>query len=218
MTENPLYRRVYGYDNPLPQYRSSWRPPSDSYVMQENRYPNAAQDLRNLFGTFFTPNSATQYQPSPYQMIPTGYNPYATNNISPAQQKINQRIGDALHSYTPPSQYKAPIPYEKATSTDYTAYQPNTFRDDSPQAAQNAQYAREKVYDTIVDKIVPAALIGVTTGGLGYGLGSLARPYVPYALARLGATRYGKPIVDGINRFAETPVGKMLINVADFIF
>ena len=213
MTENPLYRRVYGYDNPLPQYRSSWRPPSEAYP-RTNLNPNAAQDLRNLFGTFFAQNYAPQYQPSPYQTTPPiNYNSYATNNISPAQQEINQRIGDALHSYTPPQ----PPPYEKT----YQEPQYSTYNLGTPQASYNAQSApkaRDAMYNFAVNQGVDALNIALAGGGLRKGIGSAVKPYVPYALMELGATRYGKPIVDGINRFAETPVGKMLINVADFIF
>ena len=74
------------------------------------------------------------------------------------------------------------------------------------------------MYNTAINKGLDMGATMLLGGGVGKGLVSLARPYVPYALARLSATRYGKPIADGINRFAETPVGKMLINVADFIF
>ena len=176
MTEKPLYRRVYGNGNPLMQ-QQYWRPPSNEYAVQYNRNPNAAQDLRNLFGTFFTPNAAPQYQ-----------------------------------------QYQQYQPYQTATPTNYTAYQPNTFRDDSPQAAQNAQEVRDAVYDFAKNQVLTSALVLATGGGLGYGLGSVARPYVPYALMRLGATKYGAPIANGINKFANSPVGKVFGKVADFIW
>lgn len=214
MTENPLYRRVYG---DIPQYRSSWQPPNNEFAVRYSQSPNAAQDLRNLFGNFFTPNSApnyaTQYHPSPYQMIPTGYNPYSTNNISPAQQEINQRIGDALHSYTLPQ----PQPYQKT----YQEPQYSTYNLGTPKVNYNAQAApkaRDAMHDFALNQGVDILNIALAGGGLRKGIGSAVKPYVPYALMKLGATRYGKPIVDGINRFAETPVGKMLINVADFIF
>ena len=146
-------------------------------------------------------------------MIPTGYNPYATSNISPAQQEINQRIGDALHSYTPPQ----PPPYEKT----YQEPQYSTYNLGTPQVNYNANAApeaRNAMYDFAVNNGLDALNILWAGGGLRKGIGSVIKPQVPYALARLSATRYGKPIADGINRFAETPVGKMLINVADFIF
>lgn len=262
MTENPLYRRVYGYDNPLPQYRSIWQPPSDSYVMKKNRYPTAAQDLRNLFGSFFTPNStpnyAVQYHPSPYQSEPfqTTYNPYSTNNISPAQQEINQRVSDALQSYTPPqpqpSPYQTTMPTYNSYSTNnisseqqgnnqlvsdilnnYVLSQPrpykktyqepkySTYNLGTPQAnyyAESKPEARNAMYNFAINQGIPMFLTGVTTGGLGYGLGSMARPYIPYALARLGATHYGKPIANGLSKFVETPVGKFVGKIADFIF
>lgn len=214
MTENPLYRRVYG---DIPQYRSSWQPPNNEFAVRYNQNPNAAQDLRNLFGNFFTPNSApnyaTQYHPSPYQMIPTGYNPYSTNNVSPAQQEINQRIGDALHSYTLPQ----PQPYQKT----YQEPQYSTYNLGTPQAnyyAQAAPKARDAMYNFAINKGLDIGAAMLLGGGVGKGLVSLAKPYVPYALVRLGATQYGKPIADGINRFAETPVGKFVGKIADFIF
>lgn len=63
LTQNPLYRRVYGQNNPLmPQ--QSWQPPSE-YVPRIN-YRNAAQDVNNLLGNFFAQNSVNytpQYRP-----------------------------------------------------------------------------------------------------------------------------------------------------------
>ena len=212
MTENPLYRRVYGYDNPLMK-QPIFRPPSNEYAIRYNQNPNAAQDLRNLFGNFFAQNSVPQYQP--YQTTPfqTPYNSYVTNNISPAQQEINQRIGDALYSYTPPQ----PQPYQKS----YQEPRYPTYNLGMPQANYNAQAApeaRNAMYNFAVNQGVDALNIALAGGGLRKGIGSAVKPYVPYALMKLGATRYGKPIVDGLNRFAETPVGKTLINIADFIF
>ena len=72
MTENPLYRRGY-VDSPF-QQQQYWRPPSNEYAVRYNQNPNAAQDLRNLFGTFFAQNSAAQIYSPQYQ--PPRYSDY----------------------------------------------------------------------------------------------------------------------------------------------
>lgn len=74
------------------------------------------------------------------------------------------------------------------------------------------------MYNTAINKGLDMGATMLLGGGVGKGLVSLARPYVPYALARLSATRYGKPIADGINRFANSPVGKFAGKIVDFIF
>ncbi|MBR1807191.1 MAG: hypothetical protein IJ774_12510 [Selenomonadaceae bacterium] len=211
MTENPLYRRVYGYDNPLPQYRSIWQPPSDSYVMKKNRYPTAAQDLRNLFGSFFTPNYAVQYHPSPYQSEPfqTTYNPYSTNNISPAQQEINQRVSDALQSYTPPQ--PQPSPYQTTMPT-YNSYNNNV----PPNQQEINRYVQDNAISPAVDYTTQqlaqrAALGGLTLGAM-YKYG---KQYMPLAMAWLGTQNLLQPAVNGINRFANSPVGKTINKAVD---
>ena len=167
MTENPLYRRVYGQGNPLMQ-QPIFRPPSDNYVMKENRYPNAAQDLRNLFGTFFAPNAAPQYQQyQPYQTaMPTTYNLY-NNNVPPNQQEINRYVQD------------------------------NAI---SPAIDFATQQALQKM-----------AAGGLTLGGL-YKYG---KDYAPFAMAWLGSQNLAQPIVNGINRFANSSAGKTLNNAVD---
>lgn len=164
MTENPLYRRVYGADNPLLR---NWRPPSNEYAVRYNQNPNAAQDLRNLFGTFFAPNAAPQYQQyQPYQTaMPTTYNPY--NNIPPNQQEINRYVQD------------------------------NAI---SPAIDFATQQALQKM-----------AAGGLTLGGL-YKYG---KDYAPFAMAWLGSQNLAQPIVNGINRFANSSAGKTLNNAVD---
>ena len=71
MTENPLYRRGY-VDSPF-QQQQYWRPPSNEYAVRYNQNPNAAQDLRNLFGNFFAQNAAQNYSP---QYQPPRYSDY----------------------------------------------------------------------------------------------------------------------------------------------
>ena len=119
MTAEPFYRWL--------SQQPHWQPPSDNYAVRYNRNPTAAQDLRNLFGNFFAQNYAPQYQQHrPYQATPfqTPYNPYSTSNVSPAQQEINQRIGDALHSYTPPQPQPSPSPYQTTMPLGYNPAQP----------------------------------------------------------------------------------------------
>ena len=173
MTENPLYRRVYGYDNPLTQ-QPIFRPPSEAYP-RTNLNTNAAQDLRNLFGTFFTPNYAPQYQP--YQTTPPiNYNP-AQSVPQPPAGSMQDRIKQTwMNDIAPPA----------------------------------IDFAKQQALDT--------GLTALATGGLGYGLGSVARPYYPLVLATLGAYRLTQPIANGINRIANSPVGKILDKVADFIW
>ena len=74
------------------------------------------------------------------------------------------------------------------------------------------------VVDFAKQQALDAALTGMATGGTLYGVGGMARPYYPLALATLAATRYGAPIANGINRFANSPVGKFVGKVADFIW
>ena len=177
MTENPLYRRVYGYDNPLMQ-QQYWRPPSNEYAVQYNRNPNAAQDLRNLFGTFFARNAAPQYQQyQPYQTtMPTGYNPAQSVPQPPAGSMQDQIKQTWANDIAPPV----------------------------------ADFAKQQALD--------AGLMGLATGGALYSFGGMAKPYYPLALAALAATRYGAPIANGINKFANSPVGKVFGKVADLIW
>ena len=170
MTENPLYRRVYGNGNPLMQ-QQYWRPPSNEYAVQYNRNPNAAQDLRNLFGTFFTPNAAPQYQQyqqyQPYQTaMPTTYNPY-NNNIPPNQQEINRYVQNEIAPH---------------------------------------------VLDHVTQQTIQNYLLGGATLGAMYKYG---KDYTPFALAWLGSKNIAQPIVNGINRFANSSAGKTLNNAVD---
>lgn len=166
MTESPLYRRVYGADNPLLQYRQSWRPPSEAYP-QLNYNQNAAQDLRNLFGNFFTQNAAQNYSP---QYQPPQYSTY------------NQ--GTPFVNYNPNA--------------------PQQLADSAQEAAQN--------------QILPAAAIYAATNGAAKSLVGLGSMYYPYVAAMLGATRFGAPIVNGIEKFANSPVGKAVGKVADWLW
>ena len=168
MTENPLYRRGY-VDSPF----QNWRPPSNEYAVRYNQNPNAAQDLRNLFGNLFAQNSAAQnyspqYQP-PYQTTMPTYNPYQAE-ISPSQQANNRFI-------------------------------------------------QNEVAPPVLDHATQQAIQLATMGWAGsQGLGALGRQYYPLAMATLAATRYGAPIARGIERFANSPVGKAVGKVADWIF
>ena len=163
MTENPLYRRVYGYDNPLLR---NWRPPSEAYP-QTNLNVNAVQDLRNLFGNFFTQNAAQNYSP---QYQPPQYSTY----------------------------------YQ---GTPVTNYNPNA-----------APEARDAISDALQSQILQAAIVAKATNGAARGLVGLGSMYYPYAAAMLGATRYGAPIVNGIDKIANSPVGKAAGKVADWLW
>lgn len=172
MTENPLYRRVYGQDNPLLQ-QQIWRTPSE-YYPQMNLNQNAAQDLRNLFGNFFTRNAVQNYspqyqQPTPYQTTPYqgNYNSYQGMNIPPNQQAINQYVQNEV----------APAAVDFATQ----------------QAVQKGLWGAAGIY----------------------GLGKFGKDYAPYVMAWMGANNLTKPIADGINKFAQTPVGKTIGKYAD---
>ena len=165
MTENPLYRRVYGADNPLLR---SWRPPSESYP-QTSLNSNAAQDLRNLFGNFFAQNAAQNYSPQyqPYQVTPQiNYNPYA-NNIPPNQQAINRYVQNEI---APP------------------------------------------VLDHATQQLAQKALLGGATFA---GLYNYGKQYAPFALAWMGAHDLTRPIANGINKFANSPVGKTFNKTVD---
>ena len=105
-TQNPLYRRVYGQNNPLmPQ--QSWQPPSE-YVPRINY---AAQDVNNLLGNFFAQNSAS-YTPQPqpmtqtYQTTPQGYTAYQPtlirNDNPNAWQDLQNGAGALFDKYVTP--------------------------------------------------------------------------------------------------------------------
>lgn len=185
LTQNPLYRRVYGQNNPLvPQ--QSWQPPSE-YVPRINY---AAQDVNNLLGNFFTQNYTPQYQPVTTQA-------YQTASARPSSQFDAQ----PLLAYA-----------NQSDSNNRAYYQPTPIRNDNPNAWQDLQ---NEAYKTFQDQVVQSALTALMSGGAVYGLWSATRPSLSYGMGKLGATRYGAPVVKQINKFAQTPLGDLIKKAAD---
>lgn len=168
LTQNPLYRRVYGQNNPLmPQ--QSWQPPSE-YVPRIN-YGNAAQNVNNLLGNFFAQNSAN-YTPQ--------YRPMANYTLQP--QPLS------------------------------TQNQPTPIRNDNLNAWQDL---KNMAYDYAKEQGLQSLMTALASGGTVYGLWSATRPSLSYGMGKLGATRYGAPVVKQINNFAQTPLGDLIKNAAD---
>ena len=171
MTENPLYRRVYNSDNPLLQYRQSWRPPSEAYP-QTNLNVNAAQDLRNSLGNFIAQNAAQNYSPqyrTPYSA--TQYQLHSTQmpTLTPEQQTVQQLYKDGA----------------------------------------------EAAYEAARDEAAQRIAMGTAMLGGAYSFGKYGKDAFPYAMAWMGAHNLTRPIANGINKFAQTPVGKTVGKYAD---
>ena len=135
-----------------------------------------------------------------YSVAPPSYNFYSTQN-SPIQFQNAPPINQALNENFQPTQF--------VESVD---------RNGQPvRVPAETANATKKWFNNYVDNRVAdvAPLIGLTAAGIsGTGLAryGMAQPQITGALTSLGATRYGKPLVDGLNRIVYNPLTEKIEN------
>ena len=202
LTQNPLYRRPYGQNNPLmPQ--QSWQLPPNEYFPRTNY---AAQDVNNLLGNFFTQNSAN-YTPQ-YQPVTT--EAYQTASARPSSEFDAQPLLSYAYQTTPPT----------------TGYQPARDVPQPPAGSAQDRIKRSWQNDIVpglldylqnqaIQNMMQNAFTGLTgTAAIGVGLRSMS----PFILHKLYSNpTIGKPIADGLVRFGQTKVGNTLAKYADKI-
>ena len=190
------------------------------------------QSGSNWLNNYFARRSAPPtYNTSPYS-IKYGQSPYRqwAQYQAPVQSPMPQTPPQITQPQVAPAPQATPqiqvLPQSQVPpalwSNTFDSGQGNFYQTPpqvnlNPESVQTARNLLGDAYAYVRDQAIQNQLAKQLLTNLGLGGAALlmGRTYAPYGLAAIGAYKFGRPIVNGITKFVNSPVGKTVNRYAD---